>query len=168
MNKTTVTAVAGYFTVATFLLMRSLPFTGLTVSSAPGGFMLGMGVGLVLVVLAVLSWLENQGLDGLTFFLVALMVVAPVSLVALGAVLWYFVVFLGLWMAARGAGGMRFLFLLLLDIALALQFVAGVFGAAALDRIGAWVVVVASIAALYYALAVVLRDGCGKKCLPGA
>jgi succinate-acetate transporter protein len=168
MNKTTVTAVAGYFTVATFLLMHSLPFTGLTVASAPGGFMLGMGVGLVLVVLAVLSWLENQGLDGLTFFLLALMVVAPVSLVALGAVLWYFVVFLGLWMAARSAGGMRFLFLLLLDIALALQFVAGAFGVAVFSRIGAWVAVIASFAALYYATAVVLRDGCGKKCLPGA
>lgn len=166
MHKTTVTAVAGYFTVATFLLMRSLPLTGFAPSTLPGGFMLGMGVGLLLVVLAVLSWFADQGLDSLVFFLVGLMVLAPVTWLALGTVLWFFVIFLGMWMAARSAGGMRFVFLLLLDLAFLLMLASAGLSAPALDRFGADIGVLASLAALYYAFGVALRDGCGKKCLP--
>jgi hypothetical protein len=167
MQKSTVTATAGYFAVAAFLLMRSLPLTGLGSSTAPSGFVLGMGLGFLLLVLAVLSWLDGQSLDSLVFFLVALMVLVPASLVSAGAVLWFVLVFLGMWMAARSGGaGMRFLFLLLLDLAFALMFLADVHLPAALARISADVAVLASFAALYYAVGVVVRDGCGKKCLP--
>lgn len=166
MNKTTVTSVAGYFTVALFLLLHSLPNTGFASITTPSTFVLGMGTGSVLIVLAVLSWLDNQPLDSVVFFLVGLMILTPVSLIAFGSVLWLFVIFLGLWMVARSHGVMRFLFLLLLDLALLLMLLAGALGVPILDRIGAIIGMLASFAALYYALGVLTRDGCGKKCMP--
>jgi hypothetical protein len=165
MQKSTVTATAGYFAVAAFLLLHALPLTGFGSSTAPSGFMLGMGLGFLLLVLAVLSWLDGQWLDSLVFFLVGLMVLVPASFASAGALLWYFVVFLGVWMAARSTG-MRFVFLLLLDLAFVLMFLAAIHLGSVLARISADVAVLASSAALYYAVGVVARDGCGKKCLP--